>query len=82
MPECIGFDDCTVPVSLGSLDRLLVELLQIQYQLFTKINDSCKRECLGEVMLVSDPFFLSGSIGFDDCVVYLLTFRLSTLYQL
>ena len=41
-----------------------------------------KRECLGEVMLVSDPFFLSGSIGFDDCVVYLLTFRLSTLYQL
>ena len=31
-------------------------------------------------MVVSDPFFLSGSIGFDDCIVDLLTFRLSTLY--
>ena len=31
---------------------------------------SCKHECLGEVMVVTDPS-LPGCIGFDDCNVYL-----------
>ena len=39
----------------------------------------CKYESLGEVILVTDPFLLK-SIGFDDCNVYLLAFKLSTLY--
>ena len=47
----------------------------------TKINDSCKYECLGEVVVVTDPFLLK-CIGFDDCSVYLLAFKLSTLFQL
>ena len=42
---------------------------------------SCKYECLGEVIVVTDPFLLK-CIGFDDCNVYmyLLAFNLSTLY--
>ena len=32
---------------------------------------SCKYECLGEVIVVTDPFLLK-CIGFDDCDVYLL----------
>ena len=47
----------------------------------TKINDSCKYECLGEVVVVTDPFLLK-CIGFDDCSVHLLAFKLSTLFQL
>ena len=34
-------------------------------------------ECLGEVIVVTDPF-LQKCIGFDDCNIYLLAFRLST----
>ena len=41
---------------------------------------SCKHGCLGEVMVAIDPFFLPGCIGSDNCNVYLLAFRLSTLY--
>ena len=40
---------------------------------------SCKYKCLGEVLVVTDPFLLK-YIGFDDCNVYLLAFKLSTLY--
>ena len=40
---------------------------------------SCKYECLGEVIAVTNPFLLQ-CIGFDDCNVYLLAFKLSTLY--
>ena len=36
-------------------------------------------ECLGDVIMVTDPF-LSKCIGFDDCNVHLLAFKLSTLY--
>ena len=36
-------------------------------------------EVLGEVMVVIDLFLL-GCIGSDDCNVYLLAFKLSTLY--
>ena len=44
---------------------------------------SCKYECLGEVIVVTDPFLLK-RIGFDDCnvYIYLLAFNLSTLNQL
>ena len=38
-----------------------------------------KYECLGEVMVVTDSFLLK-CIGFNDCNVYLLAFKLSTLY--
>ena len=34
-------------------------------------------ECLGEVIVVTDPF-LQKCIGFDDCNIYLIAFRLST----
>ena len=37
---------------------------------------SCKYECVGEVVVVTDPFLQ----GFDYCNVYLLAFKLSTLY--
>ena len=40
---------------------------------------SCKHERLGEVLVVIDPF-LPGCIGSDDCNVYLLPFKLSTLH--
>ena len=40
---------------------------------------SCKHECLGEVMVEIDLFLL-GCIGSDGCNVYLLTFKLLTLY--
>ena len=42
---------------------------------------SCKHECLGEVMVVIDLFFV-GCIESDGCNVYLLAFKLSTLYWL
>ena len=42
---------------------------------------SSKYECLGEVMVVTDPFLLKCT-GFDGCNVYLLAFKLSTLYLL
>ena len=35
---------------------------------------SCKYECLGEVIVVTNPFLLQ-CIGFDDCNVYLLAFN-------
>ena len=35
--------------------------------------------CLGEVVVVIDPFLL-GCIGFDDSNVYLLAFKYLTLY--
>ena len=44
-----------------------------------KLMISCKYECLGEVIVVTNPFLLQ-CIGFDDCNVYLLAFKLSTLY--
>ena len=40
---------------------------------------SCKYECLGEAIEVTDPFLLGGR-GADDCNVHLLAFKLSTLY--
>ena len=40
---------------------------------------SCMYECLGEVIEVTDLFFLK-CIGLDNCNVYLLAFKLSTLY--
>ena len=40
-----------------------------------------KHECLGEVMVVIDPF-LQGCAGSDDCNASLLAFKLSTLYKL
>ena len=40
---------------------------------------SCEHEHLGEVMVVIDPF-LPGCIGSDDCNVYILAFKPSTLY--
>ena len=45
----------------------------------TKLMISCKHEHLGEVMVVIDPFLL-GCVGSNDCNVYLLAFKLSTLY--
>ena len=39
---------------------------------------SYKHECLGEVRVVIGRF-LPGCIGSDDCNVYLLAFKLSTL---
>ena len=39
-----------------------------------------KHEHLGEVMVVNDPFFARMHSGSDDCNVYLLVFKLSTLY--
>ena len=36
-------------------------------------------EWLGEVIVVTDPFLLK-CIGFNDCNVCLLAFKLSTLY--
>ena len=43
---------------------------------------SSKHECLGEVIVVIDPTFVRMHIiiGFDDCNVYLIAFKLSTLY--
>ena len=41
---------------------------------------SSKHERLGEVMVVINFFFLLGCIGSDDCNVYLLAFKLSTLH--
>ena len=46
-----------------------------------KLIISCKYECVGEVIVVTDPFLL-GCIGFDYCNAYLLAFKLSILYQL
>ena len=40
---------------------------------------SCKYECLGEGIVLTDPFLL-GCVGSDDCNVYLLAFKLSTFY--
>ena len=40
---------------------------------------SCKYECLREVLVLTDPLLLK-YVGFDDCNVYLLAFKLSTLY--
>ena len=40
---------------------------------------SCMYECLGEDIVVTDPILL-GCIRFDGCNVYLLAFKLSTLY--
>ena len=40
---------------------------------------SYKHECLGEAMVVID-LILPGCIGSNGCNVYLLTFKLSTLY--
>ena len=45
-----------------------------------KIMIFCKHEHLGEVMVVNDPFFARMHSGSDDCNVYLLVFKLSTLY--
>ena len=42
---------------------------------------SCKYECVGEVIVVNDPFLL-GCIGFDDCNVYLLAFLLVNVYHI
>ena len=47
-----------------------------------KLMTSSKHECLGEVIVVIDPTFarMHIIIGFDDCNVYLIAFKLSTLY--
>ena len=45
----------------------------------TIVMISCKYEGVGDIIMVTDPFLL-GCIGFDDCNVYLLAFKLSTLY--
>ena len=36
----------------------------------TIVMISCKYECVGDIIMVTDPFLL-GCIGFDDCNVYL-----------
>ena len=40
---------------------------------------SCEHESLGEVMVVIDPIFARMRRA-DNCNVYLLAFKLSTLY--